>query len=191
MGTLCLIDKVPRHFSADQLALLRDLADMADSIASVDLAFGAILKGLDDAGLADDTLVMFVADLMLDLSGVTYIDSFVSETEVELATGWIKNHRRYIQIKILNVLVFSNQRAENMFGFLLTALKYGAPPHGGIALGLDRIAAIMTGTESIRDVIAFPKTTAAQSLMDGSPTPIDAAQLSELGLLIAVDSDDQ
>ena len=109
----------------------------------------------------------------------------------ELGSGGIRNHRRDLQLKILNVLGFDDRRAENMFGFLLTALKYGAPPHGGIALGLDRIAAIMTGTESIRDVIAFPKTTAAQSLMDGSPTPIEAAQLSELGLVIAVDSDDQ
>ncbi|MFH2055864.1 MAG: aspartate--tRNA ligase [bacterium] len=109
----------------------------------------------------------------------------------ELGSGGIRNHRRDLQLKILNVLGLDDKRAENMFGFLLTALKYGAPPHGGIALGLDRIAAIMTGTESIRDVIAFPKTTAAQSLMDGSPTPIEAGQLSELGLAIAVDSDDQ
>jgi aspartyl-tRNA synthetase len=109
----------------------------------------------------------------------------------ELGSGGIRNHRRDLQLKILNILGLDDKRAENLFGFLLTALRYGAPPHGGIALGLDRIAALMAGTDSIRDVIAFPKTTAAQSLMDGSPTAIDAAQMAELGLVIAVDSDDQ
>ncbi len=105
----------------------------------------------------------------------------------ELGSGGIRNHRSELQKRILNILGFDDTRAEKMFGFLLTALKYGAPPHGGIALGLDRIIALMTGTDSIRDVIAFPKTTAAQSLMDGSPTEIDQAQLDELGLAIKVD----
>ncbi len=103
---------------------------------------------------------------------------------VEIASGGIRNHKREIQEKIFRVLGFSLQRVEKMFGFLLRALEYGAPPHGGLAPGLDRIVAIITGSESIRDVIAFPKTTAAQSLMDEAPSEVDPSQLEELGLKI-------
>lgn len=103
----------------------------------------------------------------------------------ELASGSIRINRREIQQKVLNILGISNERAEKMFGFLLRALEYGAPPHGGIAAGLDRIVALMTGSDSIRDVIAFPKTASAASLMDGAPSEIDPEQLRELGLRIA------
>jgi len=105
----------------------------------------------------------------------------------EIASGGQRINRRELQEKILKILGIDSERAERMFGFLLRAFEYGAPPHAGIAAGLDRIVSIMTGTDSIRDVIAFPKTTNALSLMDGSPSTIDPEQLEELGLIIKED----
>ncbi|WP_242102824.1 aspartate--tRNA ligase [Lysobacter sp. M2-1] len=98
----------------------------------------------------------------------------------EIGGGSIRIHRSSMQSAVFELLGIGPEEAELKFGFLLDALKYGAPPHGGIAFGIDRIAALMAGTESIRDVIAFPKTTGAQCLMTGAPSPIPDAQLAEV-----------
>jgi aspartyl-tRNA synthetase len=102
----------------------------------------------------------------------------------EIGGGSIRIHSSAMQSAVFDLLGIGTQEAELKFGFLLDALKYGAPPHGGIAFGIDRIAALMAGTESIRDVIAFPKTTTAQCLMTGAPSPIPDAQLAEVHIAV-------
>lgn len=102
----------------------------------------------------------------------------------EIGGGSIRIHRPEMQSLVFELLGIGAEEAEAKFGFLLDALKYGAPPHGGIAFGIDRIAALMAGTESIRDVIAFPKTTTAQCLMTGAPSPIPDAQLAEVHISV-------
>ena len=98
----------------------------------------------------------------------------------EIGGGSIRIHNSAMQSAVFELLGIGAEEAEGKFGFLLDALKYGAPPHGGIAFGIDRIAALMAGTESIRDVIAFPKTTSAQCLMTGAPSEIPDKQLAEV-----------
>ncbi|MBM2841511.1 MAG: aspartyl-tRNA synthetase [Bacteroidetes bacterium] len=127
----------------------------------------------DDVGLLDSDLGKVRArayDLVLN--------------GTEIAGGSIRIHDSALQQKVFKLLGIEAEEANRKFGFLLNAFKYGAPPHGGIAFGFDRIAMLMTGSKSIRDVIAFPKTASAVSLMDDAPSEVDEKQLKELHIRI-------
>jgi aspartyl-tRNA synthetase len=102
----------------------------------------------------------------------------------EVGGGSLRIHDSALQAKIFKILSLSDEEARERFGFFLEALQYGTPPHGGIALGLDRMVMILTGESSIRDVIAFPKTASAADLMSGSPSPVSDDQLRDLGILL-------
>ena len=102
----------------------------------------------------------------------------------EIGGGSIRIHNSKLQSAVFELLGIGEEEQRGKFGFLMDALKYGAPPHGGIAFGIDRIAALMAGSDSIRDVIAFPKTTGAQCLMTDAPSPIADAQLAEVHVAV-------
>ena len=108
----------------------------------------------------------------------------------ELGGGSIRIHQPDVQRQMFKLLGISDEEANRRFGFLLEAFRYGTPPHGGIALGLDRIAMLLTGSASLREVIAFPKTQSAQEPMVGSPDIVDAHQLADLHIELVEQDDD-
>ena len=136
-----------------------------------------------DMGLLEQG-VESVNDPQSTLSAVRALAYNVVLNGTELGSGSIRIHRQDIQAKIFKALGMTDEEAKKRFGFFLEALEYGTPPHGGIALGLDRIVMILTGAESLREVIPFPKTARAVDLMVDAPTPVDERQLRDLGISI-------
>jgi aspartyl-tRNA synthetase len=123
-------------------------------------------------------------DPLSPLSAVRALAYDVVLNGTELGSGSIRIHRQDVQSRIFRALGMTEEEARARFGFFLEALEYGTPPHGGIALGLDRIVMILAGAESLREVIPFPKTARAVDLMVDAPTPVSEAQLKELGIAV-------
>ncbi|MGZ4262199.1 MAG: amino acid--tRNA ligase-related protein, partial [Solirubrobacteraceae bacterium] len=103
----------------------------------------------------------------------------------EIGGGSIRNHRIDIQRRVFELIGMDDHEAQARFGFLLDALRVGAPPHGGIAMGIDRIVALLAGRDNIREVIAFPKATSGGDPLTGAPATVETSQLRELGLRLA------
>jgi aspartyl-tRNA synthetase len=138
----------------------------------------------EDMSLLEVGVESGVKDPLSPLSAVRALAYDVVLNGTELGSGSIRIHRQDVQSRIFRALGMTEEEARARFGFFLEALEYGTPPHGGIALGLDRIVMILAGAESLREVIPFPKTARAVDLMVDAPTPVSEAQLRELGIAI-------
>ena len=130
-----------------------------------------------------------IDDLNLDPATIKSRGYDLTINGYEVAGGSIRNHQPEFQAKIFQILGMDENEITNRFGFLIEALKYGTPPHGGIAFGFDRLVMILAQTNNIRDVIAFPKTTSATSLMDHAPSPVSKDQLDELNIIVSPKDD--
>ncbi len=132
-------------------------------------------------------------EMLDDVSGDDYLSIRSQAYDLvlngwELGSGSVRIHKKDIQAKIFNLLGIQDEEAEQKFGFLLDAFKYGAPPHAGFAFGIDRLVALLAGEENIREVIAFPKTQSGSDPLTNAPTPLDVTHLEELGLRLAPDT---
>jgi aspartyl-tRNA synthetase len=141
-------------------------------------------EDMDKLGGSTETVMKNVKDPNSPLASVRALAYDVVLNGTELGSGSIRIHRQDIQSQIFSALGMTKEEASSRFGFFLEALEYGTPPHGGIALGLDRIVMILAGAESLREVIPFPKTARAVDLMVDAPTPVSEAQLKELGITV-------
>ena len=130
-----------------------------------------------------------IDDLNLDPATIKSRGYDLTINGYEVAGGSIRNHQPEFQAKIFQILGMDENEITNRFGFLIEALKYGTPPHGGIAFGFDRLVMILAQTNNIRDVIAFPKTTSATSLKDQAPSPVSKDQLDELNIIVSPKDD--
>jgi aspartyl-tRNA synthetase len=191
-------------FAADEFAkahaiLGRLRTDLGRQLGRVDARAWAPLLVLDfpmfeanDQGGWTFLHMPFVAPLERDLpllasdpARVTGSHYDVVMNGLELGSGSLRNHRSDVQRRIFEILGYAKEEMEARFGFLLNALDAGAPPHGGFAFGLDRMAMLLAGADSLRDVIAFPKTQRGQDLLMGAPSAVERGQLDELGIRIA------
>ena len=139
---------------------------------------------MDKLGGSSETVMKNVKDPNSPLASVRALANDIVLNGTELGSGSIRIHRQDIQSQIFSALGMTPEEASSRFGFFLEALEYGTPPHGGIALGLDRIVMILAGADSLREVIPFPKTARAVDLMVDAPTPVSEVQLKELGISV-------